>query len=130
VHLRVVLPPPAIRAIIFGVAALLVVLAAVRWIRAWKDSRIAPEERERRRRASLTGSGKVADAILVEVRDDLLFYTYDVRGLEYTASQDISTLRDRVPGNLSTLGVIAVKYDRENPANSIILAEAWSGLRC
>lgn len=110
-------------------AAVLVALAAVVVYRAWKASRVTPEERERRRRAALAGNGKLADAMLVEVRDDFLFYTYIIRGLEYTASQDISVLRDRVPQDLSTLGVAAVKYDPKNPANSIILAEAWSGLR-
>ena len=31
--------------------------------------------------------------------------------------------------DLSGLGPVAVKYDPRNPANSIVLAEEWSGLR-
>jgi hypothetical protein len=122
-------PYTSAQTIALALAGALVALAGVVGYRAWKASRPTPEERERRRRAALVETGKLADATLVDVRDDLLFYTYDVRGLEYTASQDVTSLRDRVPRDLSTLGVVAVKYDARNPANSIILAEAWSGLR-
>jgi hypothetical protein len=31
--------------------------------------------------------------------------------------------------DLSTIGPVSVKYDARNPANSIVLAENWSGLR-
>jgi len=64
----------------------------------------------------------------MEIRDDLLIYSYDVRGVEYTASQDISRLKSRMPGDLSAIGAVFVKYDPRNPANSIVLAEEWSGL--
>jgi hypothetical protein len=105
------------------------VLLAVIGIRRWKASRVTPEERERRRRAMLVARGKMGDAALVEIREDLIFFTYSVRGVEYTASQDISTLRDQVPQDLSALLAVAVKYLAQNPANSIVLAEEWSGLR-
>ncbi len=32
----------------------------------------------------------MSDAMLVEIREDLVFYSYGVRGVEYTASQDLS----------------------------------------
>jgi hypothetical protein len=92
--------------------------------------RVTPEERERRRRAVLATSGKVTDAVLVEIRDDALFYSYVVRGVEYTASQDISALRPLMPSGMGLgLGPVSVKYDARNPANSLVLAEEWSGLR-
>lgn len=115
-----------------GVLALAIValaLLAVAGFRAWKASRIPFEERERRRRAMLVARGKMGDALLVEVRDDLLFFTYAVRGVEYTASQDVSALKQLVPQDLSALGPVGVKYLSENPANSIVLAEDWTGLR-
>jgi hypothetical protein len=71
----------------------------------------------------------MGDAVLVEVHDDLLSFTYAVRGVEYTAWQDISRLGERIPKDLSSIGAVAVKYDPKNPANSIVLAEDWSGLR-
>ena len=97
--------------------------------RAWKRSRITPEERERRRRSALVARGKMSDAMLVEIRDDLLFYSYGVRGVEYTASQDVSMLKQYMPLDFSTIDAVSVKYDPKNPANSIVLAEQWSGLR-
>ncbi len=93
-----------------------------------KRRRITPEERERRRRAALAVNGKITDAMLVEIRDDILLYSYLVRGVEYTASQDISALRLRMPNGLG-LGPVSVKYDAKNPANSLVIAEDWSGLR-
>ena len=73
-------------------AGVLVILVGVLGYRAWKESWISPQERERRRRAGLMAHGKMGDATLVEVRDSLLFYSYAVRGVEYTASQDVAPL--------------------------------------
>jgi len=104
--------------------------AAAMAVRAWKRSRITPAEMERRRRADLNAKGKLGDATLVEVRDQLVFYSYDVRGVEYTASQDVSMFADRLPADASVAnGVVYVKYDPRNPANSMILSEEWSGFR-
>lgn len=84
---------------------------------------------EHRRRADIAAKGKMGDAVLVEFRDSFIFYCYDVGGVEYTASQDISSLRERLPGALSVMAPVAIKYDARNPANSIVIAEGWSGLR-
>jgi hypothetical protein len=112
-----------------ALTGVLVLVLALMGYRAWQRSRITPEERERRRRAALVALGKMGDATLMEVRDDCLVYSYDVRGIEYTASQDIAQLRQLMPDDLSALASVSVKYDARNPANSIILAEGWSGLR-
>jgi hypothetical protein len=106
----------------------LVIVVAMMGYRAWKNSRISPEERERQRRERLVSIGKMGDATLTEVRDDLLVYAYVVRGVEYIASQDVSPLKERVPADLASLTAILVRYDARNPANSIVLAEQWSGL--
>jgi hypothetical protein len=113
----------------FALAGVLAVLIALMGHQAWSRSRVTPEERERRRREALVARGKMGDANLMEVRDDLVLYSYDVRGMEYTASQDISLLKSYMPADLSCLGSVSVKYDARNPANSIVLAERWSGLR-
>jgi hypothetical protein len=109
--------------------ALLVVILGVIGLRAWRRSRISPDEKERRRRLMLLSNGKMGDADLLEIRDDLLIYSYTVRGVEYTASQDISGLKALLPGDLASLRPVLVKYDPRNPANSIVLAEEWSGLQ-
>jgi hypothetical protein len=113
--------------------ALIFVLAGIvsaMTYRAWNFSRVTPEERERRRRLALVSEGKMGDATVLEIRGDFLFYSYDVRGVEYTASQDLSLLKSYLPADLSVLvGAVSLKYDAKNPANSIVLAEDWSGLR-
>ena len=122
-------PPSAVEAALLSLALAVMVLLAAIGFRRWNASRIPPEERERRRRAMLVALGKMGDANLVEIRDDLLFFSYSVRGVEYTASQDVSALRDQIPQDLSSFLAIAVKYLPQNPANSIVVAEEWSGLR-
>jgi hypothetical protein len=105
---------------------LAVLLALIAW-RAWKRSRISPEERERRRCSHLVATGKISDAALVEVQDHVLFYSYAVRGVEYTASQDLSLLG--LPAvDLSSVHSVSVKYDPRNPANSIVISTDWNGL--
>jgi hypothetical protein len=111
-----------------ALAAVLVVLLFLGY-RAWRRSRITPEERERRRCAWLVASGKITDATLVEIREILVFYSYSVRGVEYTASQDVSRFLSDPSVDFSGVSALSVKYDPRNPANSIVLAEAWSGLR-
>src|SRR5215831_381444 len=112
-----------------ALAALLVILLAIIGYRAWRRSRITPEERERRRCAHLLAVGKINDARLVEIRENLVFYSYDVRGVEYTASQDISRFANVMALDFSGVAAMSVKYDPRNPANSIVVAEEWNGLR-
>jgi len=113
----------------FALGILLFVIAGALGYRAWVASRVTPAERERRRRAVLAASGKTGDATLVEFRDDNLFYSYLVGGVEYTASQEVSSLKDKLPEDLSVAGAVSMKYDPRNPANSIVIAEQWTGLR-
>ena len=123
------MPNAPVEYISLALGALLLAIVAILGYRAWKASRVTPEERERQRRAALSASGKISDAMLVEFRDNNLFYSYLVRGVEYTACQEVSSLLDRLPGDLSSVGAVSVKYDPRNPANSIVVAERWSGLR-
>ena len=117
-------------AITAALGVVCLVLAGVLAVRAWRRSRVSPDEIERRRRQELMATGKMGDASLLDVHDNLLLYSYSVRGVEYTASQDISRLRQYLPADVASLaGHVLVKYDARNPANSIVLAEEWSGLR-
>lgn len=124
-----VLPLLAVQAASLTVCAAAIALAAVFGFRAWRRSRVTPEERERRRRIGLVTHGKLTDATLVEIGPDVLYYSYVVRGVEYTASQDVAGLRDHMPSELGLgVGSVSVKFDAKIPANSIVLAEEWSGL--
>ena len=107
-----------------------VVLVAAIAFRAWLLRRPTAEELERRRRLAINQAGKMADGMILDVLETTIEYSYDVRGVEYIATQDISALQDRVPApRVSIAGPAGVKYDPRNPANSIVLCEEWSGLR-
>ena len=89
-----------------------------------------PKDKEMRRRLSVNQYGRLGDATITEVQDNTIFYSYSVRGVTYTASQDISQLREQIPNELEKLiGPVSLKYSPRNPANSIIICETWSGLR-
>ena len=111
-----------------ALSVVLVVLLGVIAVRSWRRSRISAEEIERRRRLALLSTGKTADANLLDIQEGLLVYSYAVRGVEYTATQDVSRLRPFLPDG-ALPGPICVRYDPRNPANSIALSEEWSGLR-
>lgn len=101
--------------------------------------RLTPEERERRRRLAVHRAGRITDGLITETHvieapygavSHLVHFTYDVRGVGYSASQDISSVLaylERDPGRVS--GPSSVKYLPENPSNSIVICELWSGLR-
>src|SRR6185295_8766416 len=92
--------------------------------------RKSPQERERLRRLAVNRFGRMGDAIITEASDGIVYYSYSIRGVEYTASQDISTLRDRIDVDLETLiGPVTLKFMPRNPFNSIVLCEEWSGIR-
>jgi len=89
-----------------------------------------PEKRERKRRLNISRTGRLGDALITEYSESVIYYSYTVRGVQYTASQDVSSLRDRLPADPERLiGVANMKYATNNPANSILVCEDWSGLR-
>ena len=89
-----------------------------------------PERRERRRRMYVNRHGRLGEALITEIEGALVYYNYSVQGVQYSASQDIAALRDKLPENLGRLvGSASLKYTVRNPANSILVCEEWSGLR-
>lgn len=109
---------------------LLLLAALAAGILAYLQSRTDPVARERRRRLEVNSRGRIAEAVITEVRDDSLYYSYTVRGVQYTASQDITSLRSLLPEDTAILvGPATLKYSVENPANSILVCEEWSGLQ-
>ena len=90
-----------------------------------------PKDKEKRRRLAVNLHGRLGDATITDASESALFYEYSVRGVTYTASQDISQLREQIAANPERLiGLPAsLKYAPQNPANSILLCEEWSGLR-
>jgi len=120
--------------LIAGAATVLVALVVI-WIRARRKT---PEQREQERRSLLNAGGRIADGTVVDVQEmnagtapaQLLIYQYDVAGVTYHCSQDVTRLRHHIDLHSCRLGLRAsVKYDPQNPGNSIVIAEGWTGLR-
>jgi hypothetical protein len=85
------------------------------------------ETREQDRRILVNLRGRLSDANVTGIEGSTVYYSYTVRGVGYDASQDISDLLEP-QGITAGPGPSWVKYLPENPANSIIVCEKWSGL--
>ena len=121
------MPPSGQLAVLAAVAVALIALVV--WI-ALRVKKANPERREKRRRLHVYRTGRLGDAVVLEASDTLLYYTYSVHGVEYSASQDVSALKELLPDEPGHLvGVAHLKYLTKNPANSILICEEWSGLR-
>ncbi len=97
------------------------------------------EELERKRREWLDQVGRITDGTVIDVQElpaeqhrssTMLIYQYDVAGVSYEASQDVTYLRQWVNLHSCRLGLpTSVKYDPQNPGNSLVVSERWMGLR-
>lgn len=107
---------------------------------AWANSRRkTPEQREQERRLRISETGRITDGTVTDVSEvalnesheiQLLIYQYDVSGVTYEASQDVTALRHMVDLHACRSGLMtSIKYDPANPGNSIVIAENWTGLR-
>jgi hypothetical protein len=59
---------------------------------------------------------------------EMIVYVYRIAGVTYECAQDVTMLPELVYGVRTDLP-IQVRYAPQNPANSIVVAETWSGLR-
>ncbi|OFW27583.1 MAG: hypothetical protein A3J28_14795 [Acidobacteria bacterium RIFCSPLOWO2_12_FULL_60_22] len=112
-------------------------MAAGAWLILRRKKKSASEI-ERERRLAVNAIGRITDGVLTESyradgegnRPGLVFFRYSAAGVEYSAAQDLSSLRHLVTDGSCSPGVAAtVKYDPHHPSNSIILCESWSGLK-
>ena len=118
---------PGLELFLLALLAILLVGAGT-WL--FLNSRQTPGQRERRRRLDVNRIGRMGDATIVDVRAWVLYYSYEVRGVGYTTSQDTTDIKDLLPTETSVLvGPVGLKYAPGNPANSIVICEKWSGLR-
>ena len=108
--------------------------------KAWARSRRkSPDQAERERRMRISEMGRITDGTVIDVNEmqmngsgelQLLIYHYDVAGVSYEASQDVSSLRHMVDLHSCRAGLMtSIKYDPGNPGNSIVISENWTGLR-
>jgi hypothetical protein len=97
------------------------------------------EELEKERRAWLDQVGRITDGTVIDVQEitdqdnkpsTLLIYHYDVAGVSYECSQDVTYLRPLINLHSCRLGLpTSVRYDPQNPGNSLVVSERWMGLR-
>ena len=100
-------------------------LGLIIWL--WRTRRISPEEQERRRRLTIFRQGRLIEAVVTDLEENLVHYSYEIRGIRYTASQDVTSFAGGLAENV--IGAASCKYQLDNPANSIVICEEWSGLR-
>src|SRR5712672_4014529 len=94
---------------------------------------------ELERRIWLNSIGRITDGTVIDVQEitsdnrppaTMLIYQYDVAGVSYEASQDVTYLRQWINLHSCRLGLhTSVKYDPQNPGNSLVVSENWMGLR-
>jgi hypothetical protein len=95
---------------------------------------------ERERRTLIDTIGRITDGTVIDVQElapnngehgaVLLIYKYDVAGVSYECSQDVTYLRQWINLHSCRLGLpTSVKYDPHNPGNSLVVSESWMGLR-
>ena len=124
---------------IYGLAAAGVALAGAAYALLRRKSK-TPEDIERERRTWLNSIGRITDGTVIDVQElgleagprpaTMLIYKYDVAGVSYECSQDVTYLRHWVNLHSCRLGLpTSVKYDPQNPGNSLVVSETWMGLR-
>jgi hypothetical protein len=112
---------------------------ALLWYMVRLLRRVSPAEMERRRRTALASMGRIIDGVIVDAplyhQDEvaegaaaLIAFKYRIAGVVYECTQDVTTLQTEIEDFRIDLPV-SIKYDPRNPANSIVVAESWSGLR-
>ena len=112
----------------------------VAWLRMRK--RPTEEELERQRRQYLVKVGRIMDGTILDTSEvepgedehteglHLILYQYELAGVVYECSQDVTHLKDYVDIHDCRLSFpCSVRYDPRQPGNSIVVAENWSGLR-
>jgi hypothetical protein len=122
-------------------AAAVVCLGGVAWYMATRKT-TSEEELERTRRQDLVLGGRIIDGTILDVREldpqeagrpegmELILYKYEIAGVSYECSQDITNLKDLVQIRDIRVGFpCSVRYDTRQPENSIVIAENWIGLR-
>jgi hypothetical protein len=123
---------------LYSIAAGLLTAVSLSAFYVARKRRKSPEQLEKQRRDFLQQVGRIIDGTVIDVAEfdqhgspvQLLIYTYDVAGVSYEASQDVTHLRQYIDMHTCRIGLPAsIRYDPQNPGNSIVIAEGWSGLR-
>jgi hypothetical protein len=118
-------------------AGVAVAAGAALWLLTRKRPTV--DELEEERRQMLVNFGRIVDGSLLdgfqisnedgETRD-MLLYQYEISGVTYECSQDITALSATLdPAKVKVGMPCSIRYQPGSPENSILVAERWSGLR-
>ena len=111
-----------------GAAAVVVLICVIVFLRRRK--RPTAEEIERSRRLTVYRHGRLLDGLITDIDEDIIHFAYSVSGANYRATQNVGSLRDKLPPEPHrSIGPVTLRYMVRNPANSIVVCEEWSGLR-
>jgi hypothetical protein len=124
---------------LYTLTGALVIAIATSSLLLGRRKRKTPEQREALRRQRISTIGRITDGTVLDVQEydaetdhsrQMVIYTYDIAGVQYECSQDVTHLRQFVDLHSCRIGVAtSIKYDPKNPGNSIVVAETWCGLR-
>jgi len=124
----------------------LAALAGAAGIMIWRALRRSrrkdADEIERLRRLDVNRRGRIVAGEVVDLlesegtaaaadarRQLTVVYKYEVAGVTYEVSQDLSALPSALAsGSSPGSHAASVKYDPKAPTNSIIMCEEWSGI--
>jgi hypothetical protein len=97
------------------------------------------DELELERREMLLSFGRIVDGMLLDgfqitaddgTTRDMLLYQYEISGVHYECSQDITRLSEVLDPAAIKIGMpCSIRYQPGSPENSILVSERWSGLR-
>jgi hypothetical protein len=90
--------------------------------------RRSPREIERRRRERVHAKGRLIEGFVTQCEDGFIEYSYQWRGVRYEASQDISEFLANRSDLCGFAGPATIKFLGSRPADSIVLADNWSGI--
>ena len=128
----------------FLIAIALVCVGAAAWgwrhVARWRQK--DPDELERLRRLDVNRRGRITTAEIIDLLEPepsgvasasqkplMVVYKYQVAGVTYEVSQDVSALPAALSASRSlAFQTASVKYDPKAPTNSIIACEAWNGM--
>jgi hypothetical protein len=84
-------------------------------------------EDEASRIARLSKTGRMVDGKIIDAVSDndgrilQVSYTYEIAGVQYESSQELSDLQRQRPHDYAPGNQIVIRYDPRRPANSIVV---------
>ena len=85
------------------------------------------KEDEAARFARLSKTGRITVGSVLDINSDdhdritHVFYTYNIAGVEYESSQQLTTEQTARPASYAPGCTIVVRYDTRQPGNSIVV---------